>query len=190
MSKEAYLAVIIYAPLWSMDVLHDAIISIRNLSHIPIIVLTKRKPALSVLKFGADMCYQPDGDIEWLCDHIMAYIRRYTHYDRFEHMSYTTSIIQRGELLIDPPHYRVLLSGAEIELQPREFRLLTYFARNPSIVLSVEQICDAVWSSERHHKRDVTVMISTLRRKLRDDKQCPTYIETIRGVGYRFIPNK
>ena len=190
LKRGIYLAVILYAPLWSISDLMTIVWNMRSISYIPIIVITKRKPILSVLRTGADMCCQPNSDIEWLCDHVMACIRRYTHYDCCKCLSQTASIIQHGELLIDPPHHRVLLSGTEIELQPREFRLLTYFARNPGVVLSTDQIYEAVWPAEQQYSRSVATVISELRKKLGDQKSQPTYIETVRGVGYRFIPDK
>ena len=90
--------------------------------------------------------------------------------------------------MIDSARHRVTRNGEEIALLPREFRLLSHFARNPGVILNAEQLGRAIWLSEHNYGRDVTKVVSELRRKLDDDRLTHTYIETIHGVGYRFIP--
>ena len=90
--------------------------------------------------------------------------------------------------MIDPIRHRVTLGGKEIILQPREFRLLLHFARNPGIVVTPDRICETIWQSGYDRTRDVTAVIAELRRKLGDSKGQPTYIATVHGVGYRFLP--
>ena len=96
----------------------------------------------------------------------------------------------RGDLMIDSARHRVTRNGEGIALLPREFRLLSYFAHNPGLVLNTEQLGQAIWLSEHNYDRDVTKVVSDLRRKLDDDRATHTYIETVHGVGYRFVPTE
>ena len=111
----------------------------------------------------------------------------YNHYDISQP---DASVLHRGELVIDPIRHRLTLAGNEVHLRRREFRLLLYFAENPGIVLTPEKICETVWMTESHYNRDVSAVIAELRKKLKDDPKHPVYIETVHGVGYRFLPHK
>ena len=118
----------------------------------------------------------------------MALLRRYIIYDRYDAFDPEASTLYRGDLIIDSKRHRVMKENTQIYLRPREFRLLAYFARNPGIVLTQDQIREAVWLDEADEARDITPVITYLRKKLDDDKERPKYIETVRGVGYRFLP--
>ena len=84
--------------------------------------------------------------------------------------------------------FHVFLNGKEIYLQPREFRLLLHFARNPGIVVTPDRICETIWPNSYDQNRDVSAVIAELRRKLGDSKDHPDYIATVHGFGYRFLP--
>ena len=64
--------------------------------------------------------------------------------------------------MIDPIRHRVTLAGLEIYLQPREFRLLLHFARNPGIVVTPDRIGEVIWQNSYDHNRDVTAVIAEL----------------------------
>ena len=139
----------------------EAIIRVlREITFAPILVLSPRPAAASSLEVGAD----PDK-----ADSI---------------------VFHRGDLVIDLRRYSVTQGGVAVHLQRREFRLLALFARNPGIVLTTERISEAVWMDEDTDSHNVTVAVAELRRKLNDDKSNPTYIETLHGIGYRFLPSK
>ena len=120
----------------------------------------------------------------------LALLRRYTLYNRYDISQPDASVLHRGELVIDPIRHRLTLAGHEVRLRRREFRLLLYFAKKPGIVLTPEKICETVWMTESHYNRDVSAVIAELRKKLRDNSKHPVYIETVHGVGYRFLPHK
>ena len=70
-----------------------------------------------------------------------------------------------------------------------DYDLLLALARNPGLVLSRRQLLAAVWDDDAYvDERVVDVHIRTLRRALGDDAAHPSIIETIRSVGYRFLP--
>jgi DNA-binding response OmpR family regulator len=92
--------------------------------------------------------------------------------------------ISRGDIVVDRAKHKVIASGGEISLTATEFKILEYMARRPGIVLSRNQILDAVSGPDSIvYDRTVDAHIKSLRRKLGKAKD---YIETIRGVGYRF----
>lgn len=92
-----------------------------------------------------------------------------------------------GKLKIFPRSYRVYKEDHALELTGREFELLLFFAQNPNIVFSREHLFDRVWGMEAiGDLSTVTVYINKLRDKIEDNPSSPRYIQTVRGVGYRF----
>ncbi|MBQ0799431.1 MAG: response regulator transcription factor [Porticoccaceae bacterium] len=85
---------------------------------------------------------------------------------------------------IDTSKYKVALNGEEIKFTATEFRLLHYLASHPGRVFSREQLLDRGFSTDAIVvDRNIDVHIRAIRKKLGDDQN---FIETIRGVGYRF----
>ena len=96
-------------------------------------------------------------------------------------------ILERGELLIDRPKRTVSLRGVPLTLTTIEFDLLSTLAEDPGVVLSRQKLLDRVWGMDYvGDDHVVDVHLGNLRRKLGDDATSPTFIETVRGVGYRF----
>jgi len=92
---------------------------------------------------------------------------------------------QAGRLQVRASQRKVLVDGAEVSLTLKEFELLCLLLEHPGEVLSRGKIQDRVWGMEYlGETRTVDVHIRTLRQKLGD---CGEYIETVRGVGYRFF---
>jgi DNA-binding response OmpR family regulator len=93
-----------------------------------------------------------------------------------------------GDLEIDVRGHLVLRDGCPVALTPREFELLAFLVRNRGHVFSSEQLLTHVWGYDYvADPRTVPVHIHGLREKLEDDAARPGRIETVRGVGYRFI---
>jgi DNA-binding response OmpR family regulator len=96
--------------------------------------------------------------------------------------------IASGALRIDPGQRVATLGDAVLELTRMEFDLLLLLARSAGRVLSREQLLrHAAGRDYDSFDRSVYVHMSSLRRKLGDDPDRPTYIKTIRGVGYMFL---
>jgi len=92
------------------------------------------------------------------------------------------------ELLIDPDTREVWHDSAQIELTPREFDLLYALAEQPGRVFNRDQLLERVWGHDfAGIDRVVDVHIGLLRRKFEDDPANPTVIQTVRGVGYKFV---
>jgi two-component system, OmpR family, alkaline phosphatase synthesis response regulator PhoP len=92
-----------------------------------------------------------------------------------------------GELHVDLRAREVRLAGARVDLSKLEFDLLTTMAQHAGMAWSRERLLERVWGSDfPGTERVVDVHITSLRRKLRDPPDTPRFIETVRGVGYRF----
>ena len=96
-------------------------------------------------------------------------------------------VITLGTLVIGAQARTVRLEGTDLPLSRTEFELLLTLARHPGIAFSRERLLERVWGPEfAGTERVVDVNIQMLRRKLGDDLETPTFIETVRGYGYRF----
>ena len=94
--------------------------------------------------------------------------------------------IQYGNLLIKPRERRIIQNGKELLLSCLEFDTLLYLISNKDLVLSKEQIYEAVWKHETDdYINAVTCVIYKLRQKIEPDPSHPNYLQTVRGVGYR-----
>jgi two-component system phosphate regulon response regulator PhoB len=92
--------------------------------------------------------------------------------------------IDAHELSIHPGRHEATLAGRPLELTYTEFALLTFLAKRPGWAFSRAQIVDAVKGTDYPvTERSVDVQVAGLRRKLGDHGH---YVETVRGVGYRF----
>jgi DNA-binding response OmpR family regulator len=92
-----------------------------------------------------------------------------------------------GPLRIDLAGRRVNCRGQELELQPKQFELLTYLVRNRGTVLTRDQLLHNVWGYDyAGDTRTVDVHVRWLREKLEEDPANPKLIQTVRGVGYVF----
>ena len=97
------------------------------------------------------------------------------------------SVLSFPGLEIRQHQHRVLQGGENINLTRLEYNTLVFLASNPGIVLTQEQIFEAVWNmdSDSCHS-SVVIVIYNLRKKIEPDSKNPTYIKTVLGVGYKF----
>ncbi|HAA26579.1 MAG TPA: DNA-binding response regulator [Cyanobacteria bacterium UBA8553] len=98
-----------------------------------------------------------------------------------------TPVLQLRDIMLYPQECRVMVRGEEINLSPKEFRLLELFMSYPRRVWSREQLIDQVWGPDfLGDTKTVDVHIRWLREKLEQDPSHPEYLITVRGFGYRF----
>ena len=94
---------------------------------------------------------------------------------------------QVGDLAVDPRRRAVTLRGSSVLLTAIEFELLAILIREPGLVFSRQQLLDRAWGADYvGDEHVVDVHLANLRRKLGDDAARPRFIETVRGIGYRF----
>jgi len=95
-------------------------------------------------------------------------------------------VLTFGDVQLNPKECRVFLRGEEINLSPKEFRILELFMGQPKRVWSRDQIIDQVWGYDfMGDNKTVDVHIRWIREKLEDDPSKPQYLKTVRGFGYR-----
>lgn len=97
--------------------------------------------------------------------------------------------LQLGRLHIDVVARRVQVGRAPVRLTPTEFALLHHLARAPDRVFTRAQLLSAVWETDNEgYQRNVDCHVTRLRKKLESAGLAPPPIETIHGVGYRYLP--
>ncbi|HYZ30149.1 MAG TPA: response regulator transcription factor [Thermoleophilaceae bacterium] len=125
------------------------------------------------LDSGADDYLAKPFSFDELFARVRALVRRSAHP--------RPTVLEVGELALDPAGHRVWRAGAELTLTPREFALLETFMRRPGEVLSRFELLEHVWDQSYENRSNVIeVYIAYLREKLGRD-----VIETVRGAGYR-----
>ena len=96
------------------------------------------------------------------------------------------TIFRTGDLVVDRARREVTVGDVRVELTTLEFGILEALGRDPGVVLTRQQLLDAVWSVDFVGDDHVLeVHVGNLRRKLGDEPANPRYLETVRGVGYR-----
>jgi DNA-binding response OmpR family regulator len=99
------------------------------------------------------------------------------------------TVTRFGDLELDLRARTVSRQGKPLDLTAREYKLLAYFASRPGCALARDTILDAVWGSSVFvTPRSIDRCVATLRAKVEPDAHHPTYIQTIRDIGYRFEP--
>ena len=94
-----------------------------------------------------------------------------------------------GALTVDPVRREARLNGEEIVLTAMEFDLLATLASEPGIVFDRARLLEKLWGGDYFGSDHVIdVHVANLRKKIGDDPQDPRYIQTVRGIGYRFRP--
>jgi DNA-binding response OmpR family regulator len=97
--------------------------------------------------------------------------------------------IELSDMTIDPAARQVFVRGEEVILTQREFDVLLFLARHPGQAFSRNQLMDAIWQYSFYTDTStVTVHIRRLRAKIEVDPAQPRHIQTVWGVGYRFVP--
>jgi DNA-binding response OmpR family regulator len=159
---------------------------IRARSGVPIIMLTARgeeADRIVGLELGADDYVTKPFSPRELVARVRAVLRRATHLDLpAERLAF-------GELVIEPGTREVHRDGHELTLTAREFDLLWFLASNPRQVFSREQLMDRIWGYRAAADTGtVTVHIRRLREKIEREPSHPEHLQTVWGVGYRFLP--
>jgi len=153
-------------------------------SSIPILMLTARSDEADRvvgLEIGADDYVTKPFSMRELIARVRALLRRR------EPLTQRNSV-QRGNLMIDPSAHAVSVAGRQVELSALEFRLLHHLASHPGLVFSRDQLLDRVWGNDRSvTPRSVDVYIRRVREKIEEEPQRPSYLQTVHGVGYRFL---
>ena len=157
----------------------------QRTASIPVIMLTAKSEEFDKvlgLELGADDYLTKPFSVRELVARVKAMLRRISHTAPPE-----VEIIRHGDISIDLVRHEVYKKGKLVEMPLKEFELLKMLLLNKGKVLSRELLLDKIWGYDYYGKtRTVDVHIRYLRQKIEDDDSTPVYIETIRGLGYRF----
>jgi two-component system, OmpR family, response regulator RegX3 len=161
---------------------------LRARSQVPIIMLTARGSEIDRvvgLELGADdYVVKPFAAAE-----VIARIRAVLRRSRQHEPARTRLTV--GDVEVDIAARRVWLSGAELTLTRKEFDLLARLARSGGEVVSREDLMSDVWDENWFGStKTLDVHMAALRRKLGEDPATPRHIQTVRGVGFRFVPSQ
>ena len=162
---------------------------LRRFSDAYVLMLTARAEEIDKLvglAVGADDYLTKPFSPRELIARIRALLRRPRHMSHPD-VPATPPLARFGDLVIDYAGHEARRDGETIPLTPLEFDLLATLAAHPGLAYTREQLIERVWGRDFYGDEHVVdVHLSNLRRKLEPDPAHPCYIETVRGVGYRF----
>lgn len=167
---------------------------IREQYDMPILMVTARNESLDKVRGfnnGADDYIPKPFDPMELTARVRANLRQYyrlkwSSAESTDGAGPSVPEIRVADLRIQPDSWRVFKKDREIRLANREFELLKFFAQNPNIVFSREQLMEKIWGYDYiGDTSTVMVHINRLREKIEDDPKNPKILETVWGAGYR-----
>ena len=158
---------------------------IREVSNIPVIMLTAKSAEddrVKGLSIGADDYVVKPFSARELVARVKAHLRRSKKDEKIQ-LSFNG-----GALIIDALSREVKSGGKRVALTGTEFKILLNLAERPGIVFSRAQLINIVQGYDfEGFDRVVDVHIKNIRRKIEGDRQKPPFIETVYGVGYKFL---
>ena len=158
---------------------------LRSRSNVPIIMLTAKDTEVDKvvgLELGADDYVTKPYSKAELVARIRAVLRRQS-----EVAPLADSILIAGPVRIDVERHQVDINNISVALPLKEFELLEFLVRNSGRVLTRAQLIDRVWGSDYFgDTKTLDVHVKRLRAKIEQDPANPVYIQTIRGLGYKF----
>jgi two-component system response regulator RegX3 len=171
----------------------DVCRQLRAISSVPIIMVTAKSSEIDTvvgLEVGADDYVTKPYRIRELVARIRVQLRRAAGDVTGEierPKTVTTSLLQVGDVTLDPEEHRVHVGGLPVALPLKEFEVLHLLLANAGRVLTREVLIDRIWGHDYvGDTKTLDVHIKRLRAKVEPDPASPTRIVTIRGVGYRY----
>ena len=159
----------------------------KDMKNTSIIMLTAKGEELDKilgLELGADDYMTKPFSVRELLARVKAVLRRTSTFNEEEN-----DVYESKSLKIDFERHEVNINEKKVDLTLKEFELLKILIKNKGKILKREMLLDKIWGYEYiGETRTVDVHIRYLRKKIEEDDKNPKFIETIRGVGYRFNP--
>lgn len=163
---------------------------IKEIGDIPIIMVTAKsaeEDKLLGFSLGADDYVSKPFSPKELMARIKAVLKRYEKdKQKQEILSFDD-----GKILINPENFELVINGKTVELSRTEFKLLLILASSPNKVFSRMELVEKALGYEfEGYERTVDAHIKNLRHKIGDDPKKPHYIQTVFGIGYKFLGKK
>ena len=159
----------------------------KNLSAMPVIMLTAKGEEIDKvlgLEMGADDYISKPFGIRELLARVKAQLRRYKQFSG----GGGSAVLTHGDLTLDREGVTVTAAGKPVTVTAREFDILTLLMEHPKKVFTREQLLELIWGYEYSGEtRTVDVHVRNLRKKIEKDPDHPQYIQTVRGMGYKFV---
>jgi two-component system OmpR family response regulator len=163
---------------------------LRRESTVPILMLTAKDDEVDKivgLEVGADDYMTKPFSMRELLARIRAMLRR-SRMVQQDAEADGAQAVRSGDLEANPLQRRVVLGERALQLKPKEFDLLVYLMQQRGRVMTRDQLLEKVWGyTFGGDTRTVDVHIRWLREKIEEDPGTPRRLETVRGVGYRFV---
>lgn len=160
--------------------------TIRTTSSVPIIMLTAKDSEIDKvvgLELGADDYVTKPYSSRELVARIKAVLRR----GAVDELPKESGILSVGNIRMDIERHSVTVNGSPVALPLKEFELLEFLMRNEGRVLTRSQLIDRVWGDDYYgDTKTLDVHVKRLRSKIEVDPANPIFIQTIRGLGYKF----
>lgn len=161
---------------------------VREISNVPVLMLTAKnseEDKVIGLRTGADDYLTKPFSINELTARVDSLIRRFTTLNK-THDTQKGNLILKG-MTIDIDNRIVCVNDKQIDLTGKEFDLLLFLANNKGRVYTKKQIYTQVWENDyAFDDSNIMSFISKLRKKIEPNPDNTFYIQTVRGVGYRF----
>jgi DNA-binding response OmpR family regulator len=156
---------------------------VRRTRRTPILILTSRREEMDKvvgLELGADDYVTKPFGVKELVARVKALLRR---------AEATPEPVRRfGDLTIDTVAKLVTRRGEAVDLTAMEYRILEVVSASPGRVFSRDEVLDRLGeAAHAGYERTIDSHLARLRRKLEDDPREPRFLETVRGLGYRFV---
>ena len=162
---------------------------VRKKIDIPILMVTARTEDIQKVRglgLGADDYITKPFSLAELVARVKSHIARYQRLT--QNADKKMDAIDLGWLKINPETHRIFLNEKEITVTNKEYELLCFLVRNAGIVFSKEQLYNKIWGEDMYGEiKTVAVHINHLREKIETNSAQPEHIQTVWGVGYRFL---
>lgn len=190
LEKDEYIMLILDVMMPGLDGFRTLEI-VRESSDIPVLMLTAKDDTSSKVKglrLGADDYITKPFNTDEFLARVDSLIRRYNMNNKAnQNTEDCRETLHFDGLEIFPDEYSVKTNKGMIELLPKEFDVLYYCAINQGRILTKKQIYEAVWNeSYAFDDNNIMSVISRIRKKIEEDSSNPKYIQTVKGIGYRF----
>ena len=153
-------------------------------NQLPVMVVSGRTEDVDMLyslEIGADDYITKPFNPVTLAAKVKALIRRCQ-------TSSAAAVIEAGPFRFDNETLKLFKDGVELPLSAKESAIMKLFLDNPNRIFSKSSLYDLIWGSNNVDDSAIVVYINRLRNKIEADPSRPEFIQTVRGLGYRFVP--